>query len=429
MSVYLVSFLVLSPSVTKGQTREGTLFISGVVTDQSTGEVLPFATVSLKGTSIGTIANADGQFGFQAPNRPDGVLICSFIGYAVYEIAVGEIGSDPLTIALEPSFIELTELIVRPISAEELLRRAIRKIPENYATTAFESKAYYREKIAENTQPIAYAEGYFKSYYPDYQTDSSQHQLLLYRNADQLYGIDFMLKKRLKKEAKKQKKAEKKGEEYEPEFDEGMVQSALGGPEGVIEGDPVLSLEHFLDTTLFKKFRYEYAGATKYLGREMVVVSFESKGTVEFVKSSGTIYLDHESDAIAAIEGKGKFVVPAWARPILFAAGFAVRKPFFEQSVRYQFLNGKWYPKYFYALGNVGLTKRYLFASNDKSDFLYEQVFTMNEILTEGASPIPKEFQFDTEEEMEEQVHADAAYDWSSISTLPPEKLEPAPSQ
>jgi hypothetical protein len=70
-----------------------------------------------------------------------------------------------------------------------------------------------------------------------------------------------------------------------------------------------------------------------------------------------------------------------------------------------------------------------MFASNDKSDFLYEQVFTMNEILTEGASPIPKEFQFDPEEDMEEQVHADVPYDWSSISTLPPEKLQETSSK
>jgi hypothetical protein len=68
-----------------------------------------------------------------------------------------------------------------------------------------------------------------------------------------------------------------------------MVQSALGGPEGVIEGDPVLSLENYLDTTLFKKFRYEYAGATNYLGREMVVISFESRGKVDFIKQTGVI--------------------------------------------------------------------------------------------------------------------------------------------
>ncbi len=426
--VCLVSFLALSLSV-NGQSRQGTKSIYGRIVDQSNGEALPFATINLKGTSIGTISNADGEFNFQAPNVSDGIIICTFIGYENFEIALDDIRKGELFIEMEPSFIELKELVVTPVTAAELLRMAVRKIPENYATTAFETKAYYREKFIENDRPLSYNEGYFKSYYPDYQSDSSQHQLLLYRTADKLYDIGFMEKKRLKKEAKERRKAEKKGETYEEDFDESMIESSLGGPEGVIENDPVLSLESYLDTTEFKKFKYEYAGATNYLGREMIIISFETKGKVDHIKMSGNIFLDHNSDAIAAVEYTGKFVVPAWARPLLFSFGLAIHQPVFERKVRYQYHDGKWYPKYFYAMADLGLTKRYMFSSNERSDFDFEQVFTMNEIVTEGAAPIPKEDQFDSGEEMAKQMPEEVTYQWSQINTLPPEKLESRETQ
>ncbi len=60
--------------------------ISGKITSD-TGEPLPGASVLVKGTSIGTTTNADGEFTLRVPD--DGVLVVSFIGFVVYEEAVG----------------------------------------------------------------------------------------------------------------------------------------------------------------------------------------------------------------------------------------------------------------------------------------------------------------------------------------------------
>jgi len=60
--------------------------ISGKITSD-TGEPLPGASILVKGTSIGTTTNADGEFTLRVPD--DGVLVISFIGFEVYEEAVG----------------------------------------------------------------------------------------------------------------------------------------------------------------------------------------------------------------------------------------------------------------------------------------------------------------------------------------------------
>ena len=51
-------------------------FIEGIVTDFRTKEVLPFATVGIAGTTIGTATNSEGRFILSIPrNLRDSVLL------------------------------------------------------------------------------------------------------------------------------------------------------------------------------------------------------------------------------------------------------------------------------------------------------------------------------------------------------------------
>ena len=43
------------------------LTVTGVVTDASTGEGVPFASLQLKGTMTGTSSDADGVYTFEVP--------------------------------------------------------------------------------------------------------------------------------------------------------------------------------------------------------------------------------------------------------------------------------------------------------------------------------------------------------------------------
>lgn len=81
--------------------------ITGKVSDE-TGMGLPGATIKVKGTMIGAVADIDGNFQISAP-KPSSLTI-SFIGYVTQEVAVN--GRSIINLQLEPDIGALDEFVV-----------------------------------------------------------------------------------------------------------------------------------------------------------------------------------------------------------------------------------------------------------------------------------------------------------------------------
>ena len=83
--------------------------ITGTVTDES-GDPLPYATVSVKGTTIGTSTDLDGNYSLKVPEGTSS-LIVSFVGYEDTELSLGD--SNALDVSMAPpSGIIMSEVIV-----------------------------------------------------------------------------------------------------------------------------------------------------------------------------------------------------------------------------------------------------------------------------------------------------------------------------
>lgn len=82
--------------------------IKGNVTDAHDDGPLPGVNVRVKGSTLGTITDLDGNFTIKAAN--DNVLVLSYIGYTSQEVIVGSQNS--LTIKLEASDVGLDEVVV-----------------------------------------------------------------------------------------------------------------------------------------------------------------------------------------------------------------------------------------------------------------------------------------------------------------------------
>ena len=80
--------------------------VTGTVKDQ-TGEPVIGVNVIVKGTTVGTITNIDGEFTLKA--KMNDVLVASFIGYATQEVPVT---SKTLTITLKENAEFLDEVVV-----------------------------------------------------------------------------------------------------------------------------------------------------------------------------------------------------------------------------------------------------------------------------------------------------------------------------
>jgi len=102
--VFLGFLLFLGLNTALGQTTR----ISGTITDARTGDPVPFASVSIKGTADGAIADIDGKYSLTAASNA--VLVVSSIGYETQEVGVA--GRSIINIALQSDVATLQEVVV-----------------------------------------------------------------------------------------------------------------------------------------------------------------------------------------------------------------------------------------------------------------------------------------------------------------------------
>lgn len=100
--------------------------ITGVVTASDADMPLPGATVVVKGSSVGTVTDVDGNFTIQASS--DDVLVISFVGYTSVEEPVGS--RDDINVVMDPDVGQLDEVVVVGYGVEKksLITGAIAKV-------------------------------------------------------------------------------------------------------------------------------------------------------------------------------------------------------------------------------------------------------------------------------------------------------------
>lgn len=103
MKAKLLTLLMLLSVAGYGQN-----LVTGKVTDEK-GQSLPGVNISVKGTPLGVMTDAEGQFSLQ--NVPsDGIIVASFIGYVSQEFAVS--GRTTFEISLQEDVKALDEVVV-----------------------------------------------------------------------------------------------------------------------------------------------------------------------------------------------------------------------------------------------------------------------------------------------------------------------------
>ncbi len=83
--------------------------ITGTVTSAEDGSTLPGVSVVVKGSTIGTITDANGHYTLKVPADAQ-VLVFSFVGMATKEVEIGD--KTVIDVVMEPSNVELDEVVV-----------------------------------------------------------------------------------------------------------------------------------------------------------------------------------------------------------------------------------------------------------------------------------------------------------------------------
>lgn len=325
--LFLISIItLLTGSIVSAQTYH---VIDGVVIDEK-GETLPYVSLRITGRA-GTMTNADGGFVFKYKQTVDkDSLLVSYIGYKNLSIPFSALHTS-MKIRLEPAAVNLKEVVITGISAESIIRQAIKDIPKNYDTSPFEMKGFYRESGKVDTNYLSFAEASLHILNPGYTTD--KRDLIVINKERNLKKIG------------------------EKEVNNPLHLSVDGAPYTILLSDIIKNPAHTLGKDYAEKYKFEIAGSTEIYGEDAWLIQFDQRDGVKQALYKGTMVIIKSSFAIVSIDfalsPKGieyaKADISFLARPVFSLLGYSIKKLNEEFSERYIKIDGKWYP-YFYKI-------------------------------------------------------------------------------
>ena len=275
---WLMAFLLLDVSPLWAQDEVESYFtVTGIVKNKDNKRKLENVNVSVPGTNIGTVTNADGVFSLKIKDAEvvRGLEV-SHIGYLNTQISLKE-NRDvaDLTIWMLPAPNMLNEIVIFGNNARGLVEEAIKKIPANYAVDKNLLTAFYRETVQKRRRYISVSEAVIdvsKTAYSDREPSNDKVQLQKGRRLlSQKTGDTLAVK-------------------------------VVGGPnlsiylDIVKNGDALLSMENLN----YYDFRIEEP--VNLDNRMQYVVSFRPRVSLMYALFYGKIYIDFEKLAFTRAE-------------------------------------------------------------------------------------------------------------------------------
>lgn len=154
--------------------------LEGKLQDKYDNSPIAYATLSVPGTSIGSVANQNGEFRLTLPDSlAQAPVIFSHLGYQPQTITASLLASKHNTIALEPKVMPLQEVVVRIINPLRLLREIMKNKEKNYSQSPVYLTTFYREGIERKNKFVSLTEAVFKIYKAPYLHHQTSDQVKL----------------------------------------------------------------------------------------------------------------------------------------------------------------------------------------------------------------------------------------------------------
>ncbi len=296
--------------------------ISGKIIDANTNQGLPYCNLYICATNIGSITNDYGEFKFWIDKiHMNDTLTISYIGYSTENIPISLITDTAFLIQLSPTVIDLPELEISALSAEEIVKESMKNVKNNYDSEPMMLRGYYRELIREKEELHKYAEGVVD----------------IYRQAGKYDQISLIQGR--KKEDLAKMEVHKK------------ANPVLGGPNSCIKRD-IYKYWRFLRNENISHYDFKIDGFTTYEQKLVYIISFDRKGNSKNGFYKGIIYIDKDSKAIVKIQyGYNDYGIeqeqasPFQLRLMKLFAGLTLECMSIDVTVNYTYVNSKWYLK------------------------------------------------------------------------------------
>ncbi len=153
-------------SLLANKQTEVNLIISGTITDIQTKIPLPFASIAIQSTYMGTICNELGRFSIKIPNNViNDTLLISYVGYYTQKFPIKEISGE-LEIELLQGVVSIQEIVVRSVDPSYIIFKVRENLTDNYQIEPFNYEAFYREAVVKEKDYSLYTEAILQGYKP-----------------------------------------------------------------------------------------------------------------------------------------------------------------------------------------------------------------------------------------------------------------------
>ncbi len=256
------------------------IIVSGKIVDQDTQKPISYAHVGIPEKGIGTTSGDDGRFTFKVPIQyHNSTLMVSFMGYKTYRKSLKNVKS-PITISIKKMPLDLIEIVVMDEKTiEDIIRKAVRRIPDNYPTHPTTSLGFYREsRTNENNEYIYLAEGVLNVRKTSYAKEKEGQTTLVQGRQVRLVPPE--------------------------EFSQysGFTAGHMAGH----RFDFVKNREDFINENYFPAYKYWLEGITYHQDQPVYIIGFDGEEDKKDGRMEGRIYIDTLSHAFLRAEFKIK---------------------------------------------------------------------------------------------------------------------------
>lgn len=242
--------------------------INGVVKDKQTKKKLEQVSVSIPGTGIGTVTNADGVFSLKIADDINATtLAISHIGYFNQRLEIKDHEMQDVTIFLTPNSTVLQEVIIEGAQPLKLVKDAIARIEQNNSPSANLLTGFYRETIKKKRSYINISEAIINVYKTPYTQSVDKDRIQVYKGRRLL----------------------------SPKLNDTLVVKLAGGPNLSIYLDVVKNRDLMLDLSSLPYYRFSMDRSVMINERPHFVVNFEPQVTLPYALFYGKLYIDQKT--------------------------------------------------------------------------------------------------------------------------------------
>lgn len=245
------------------------LIITGIVKNRDSRKKLENVNVTVAGTNIGTVTNADGTFSLKVTEAEAfRGLEVSHIGYLNTHLSLEElVQRDELTIWMVPAPNLLNEIVVFGNNPRSIVEEAIRKIPDNYALSENMLTAFYRETVQKRRRYISVSEAVidvFKTAYTNRDADKDRVRLQKGRRL------------------------------VSPKQSDTLAVKVIGGPNLAIYLDVVKNGDALLSKNNLDFYEFTMEEPVSLDHRLQYVINFRPRVSLMYALFIGKLYIDRE---------------------------------------------------------------------------------------------------------------------------------------